>query len=191
MTSNNKILLASNSPRRQELLRLSGFEFEVFVEHFDEHFPIEMDAFHVAQYLSEQKNDFYRSLGKKGIILTADTTVILGNRVINKPLSITEAIEMLTDLSGNIHTVVTGVTISSETKKVSFCDKTEVEFAVMSGDEIIKYVDQFKPLDKAGAYGVQEWVGMNKVKRINGSFYNVMGLPTHLVYEVLKKEFGL
>lgn len=170
---------------------MSGFQFEIFVAPFEEDFPSDMPATDVAQFLSEQKNSFYRQSFDNEIILTADTTVILGGRVINKPMDEKEAIRMLQDLSGKTHQVITGVTISSKSKKVSFKDVTDVLFDHLSNEEIIEYVQTYKPLDKAGAYGVQEWLGVNKVVNISGSFYNVMGLPTHLVYKVLKNEFGL
>ncbi|RED94397.1 septum formation protein [Marinoscillum furvescens DSM 4134] len=179
------MILASNSPRRQQLLREAGFEFEVFVRDFPEDFPGELPADEVAQYLAVQKNENYRPLLPDALILTADTTVILGDRVMNKPANADEAREMLTSLSNKTHEVICGVCISSASREISFSDRTEVTFGSLSPAEIDHYITTFQPFDKAGAYGIQEWIGMTKIIRITGSYYNVMGLPTHKVYEAL------
>lgn len=149
-----------------------------------------MNALQVAQYLSEAKNLHYRKFRPDRIILTADTTVIYNNTVLNKPKDENEATDMLSSLSGKIHQVVTGVCISSPEKSISFSDVTEVQFYEISEEEIQHYITNYQPLDKAGAYGIQEWIGMTQVVHINGSFYNVMGLPTHRVYQTLKTQFS-
>lgn len=179
------MILASNSPRRQQLLREAGFEFEVFVRDFPEDYPEDLPADEVAQYLAVQKNENYRPLLPDALIITADTTVVLGDRVMNKPQNEEEAKEMLTSLSNRTHEVICGVCISSSNREVSFSDRTEVTFGTLSPEEVSHYVSHYQPYDKAGAYGIQEWIGMTKIVRISGSYYNVMGLPTHKVYEAL------
>jgi septum formation protein len=191
MSSTPLLILASNSPRRQELLKLSGFEFEVFVRDFPEDFPDDMDVYQVAEFLAEQKNKHYRLLRPEALILTADTTVIANQQVINKPKDFNDAVEMLGILSGNTHQVVSGVCISSPDKKISFSETTEVTFAELSKGDIENYINQYKPFDKAGSYGIQESIGLTHIESIKGSFYNVMGLPTHKVYKILANEFGV
>lgn len=186
----HKLILASNSPRRQELLRLTGFDFEVFVRDFDEHFPSNIPSHDVAEYLAKEKNRYYRSLLGDQLVITADTTVVLGYEVLNKPINEAQAFEMLSKLSNNTHEVISGVSISALEKEFSFSDITKVHFDKLTDEEIRHYIENYKPFDKAGAYGIQEWIGMTKISSIQGSYYNVMGLPTHKVYQVLKKEFG-
>lgn len=172
-------------------MRLAGFRFEVFTADFDESFPDSLPATEVAEFLAKAKNQYYQSLLSGKLILTADTTVVLGNEVINKPADEAEARYMLSKLSGQTHLVVSGVCISDASKTISFSDVTKVHFAPVSAEEISTYVERYQPLDKAGAYGVQEWVGLTKVTGMEGSYFNVMGLPIHRVYETLKNEFGL
>lgn len=191
MNSTHHLILASNSPRRQELLLQAGYEFEVFVRDFDESFPAEMPASHVAQYLAEQKNKNYRALRPHDLIITADTTVVNDGTVLNKPADKAEAMEMLTMLSDKTHLVISGVCISSPEQTISFSDTTEVTFSKIMKEEMEYYVDTFRPFDKAGAYGIQEWIGMTKVRSLKGSYFNVMGLPVHRVYEVLKEVFQI
>lgn len=190
MSSTPLLILASNSPRRQELLKLSGFDFEVFVDEIDESFPSDLDVHAVAVYLAKKKNKYYRLLKPSSLILTADTTVVLDGQVINKPESPEHAKEMLKRLSAATHKVVSGVCISSPKKTVSFTAITDVTFAYISEEEILDYIQAYQPFDKAGSYGIQEWIGFTKVVGIKGSFYNVMGLPTQPVYEALKIEFN-
>ena len=182
------ILLASASPRRKELLSQLCVEFEVAPSiEVDESYSSSLDAYDVAPHLSKLKADAYRQLIiDKQLIITADTVVINNGEVLGKPVSLQHAKEMLESLSGHSHSVVTGVTITSIDKQVTFAVNTEVEFAQLSSQEIDDYVDNFSPLDKAGAYGFQEWIGCIGVKNIKGSFYNVMGLPLHRLYEELK-----
>lgn len=186
---NYKILLASASPRRKELLGELNIQFETAQTiDVDESYPDTMPAIDVAPYLSRLKADAYKSLitGNE-LIITADTVVINDNKVLGKPSSPAEAKKMLKSLSDHCHNVVTGVTITTVNKQVTFAVNTEVEFAKLDKDEIDWYVDTFNPLDKAGAYGIQEWIGCMGVRNINGSFYNVMGLPLHRLYSELKK----
>ncbi len=182
------VLLASASPRRKELLSQLGVEFEVAPSiEVDESYSSSMDAYDVAPHLSKLKAEAYRQLIiDNQLIITADTVVINNGEVLGKPMSLQHAKEMLESLSGRSHSVVTGVTITSIDKQVTFAVNTEVEFAQLSSQEIDDYVVNFSPLDKAGAYGIQEWIGCIGVKNIKGSFYNVMGLPLHRLYEELK-----
>lgn len=183
-----RILLASASPRRRELLERLSVDFEIAVGwEVDESYPDEMPVDDVAVYLSRKKADAYKiDMADDELVITADTVVINNGAVLGKPQSATEAIEMLRSLSGHTHKVITGVTITTQQKQVSFSAITEVEFATLDDIEIADYVETFKPLDKAGAYGIQEWIGCIGVKNINGSFYNVMGLPLHRLYSELK-----
>lgn len=183
-----RILLASASPRRRELLERLSLNFEIAGgREVDESYPDEMLVDDVAAYLSRKKADAYKiDIADDELVITADTVVINNGAVLGKPQSATEAIEMLRSLSGHTHKVITGVTITTQQKQVSFSAITEVEFATLDDIEIADYVETFKPLDKAGAYGIQEWIGCIGVKNINGSFYNVMGLPLHRLYSELK-----
>ena len=183
-----RILLASASPRRRELLERLSVDFEIAVGwEVDESYPDEMPVDDVAAYLSRKKADAYKiDMADDELVITADTVVINNGAVLGKPQSATEAIEMLRSLSGHTHKVITGVTITTRQKQVTFSAVTEVEFATLDDIEIADYVETFKPLDKAGAYGIQEWIGCIGVKNINGSFYNVMGLPLHRLYSELK-----
>lgn len=183
-----RILLASASPRRRELLERLSVDFEIAVGwEVDESYPDEMPVDDVAAYLSRKKADAYKiDIADDELVITADTVVINNGAVLGKPQSATEAIEMLRSLSGHTHKVITGVTITTRQKQVTFSAVTEVEFATLDDIEIADYVETFKPLDKAGAYGIQEWIGCIGVKNINGSFYNVMGLPLHRLYSELK-----
>lgn len=183
----NKLVLASKSPRRNELLKGLGVDFTVRSKDTDESFPMDMDPFEVAGYLSKKKADaFVPELADQEIILTADTVVILEGQILNKPADEKEAYEMIAALSGKVHHVVTGITIGKSSHLVTKQDVVKVHFKELSKDEIVYYIKNFQPFDKAGAYGIQEWIGYVAVDRIEGSFYTVMGLPVHLVYEELK-----
>lgn len=182
-----KILLASKSPRRKELLESLGYSFETVSVDCDEVFPKNLEISKVAAYLSELKANAFRNLSENEILITADTIVALGNEVLGKPENEEQAEEMLRKLSGNVHQVYTGITIKTHNQKITITDVAEVEFSHFTPNEIEFYIKNFKPLDKAGSYGIQEWIGMAKVSKIHGSFYTIMGLPTHIVYEELKK----
>ena len=183
-----QVLLASASPRRKELLGQLGVGFEIATPiEIDESYSATMPAVEVAPFLSKLKAEAYRALiDSNQLIITADTVVINDGEVLGKPISNDDAKNMLSSLSGHIHEVVTGVTITSAEKQVTFSVCTQVEFAQLTTEEIREYVEVFAPMDKAGAYGIQEWIGCIGVKRINGSFYNVMGLPLHRLYSELK-----
>jgi len=181
-----KLILGSKSPRRQELLKGLDISFEVLAKDTDESYPPDMELSKIAVYLAEKKADAY-TLADEELLITADTVVIIGDRILEKPATTHEAHQMLRALSGHKHTVITGVCMRDTEKKICFDDYTEVHFASLSDDEIEFYIEKCKPFDKAGSYGVQEWVGYVAVYKMEGSFYNVMGLPVHKVYEHLKK----
>ena len=182
-----KILLGSNSPRRKELLQSLGFDFEVVSIDCDEVFPENLSVEKIAGYLSELKADAYQDLQKNEILLTSDTIVTFEGKVLGKPKNREEAVEMLSHLSGKTHQVYTGISFKTSENIITKTDVAEVEFSKISNDEIDFYIKNYQPFDKAGSYGIQEWLGMAKISRINGSFYTIMGLPTHLVYETLKE----
>lgn len=183
------VVLASNSPRRKELLTDLGIDFEVrTIKGIDESYPHDMPVLEIAEFISQKKAQAYqRQMGENEIIITADTVVIMGNEVLGKPADTADACRMLRELSGNTHKVVTGVTIVMSGRMSSFSAVTDVEFAQLSDEDIDFYVDNYRPLDKAGAYGIQEWIGCMGVRHINGSFYNVMGLPLHRLYSELDR----
>lgn len=179
------LILASSSPRRQFLMKEAGFDFTVEKPDVEEDFPDTLPADQVAKYLAAKKAEYFRLRIHEEIIVTADTVVILHNSILNKPADRAEAIAMLTWLSGKTHLVMTGVCILSKEKEESFDDTTEVTFKDLSRSEIEFYVDNFKPFDKAGAYGAQDWIGMVAIHKIVGSYFNVMGLPIHRVHQHL------
>lgn len=187
--SSTKILLASGSPRRRELLAMIAPGFAVApVRDVDESYPSDIPAEKVAEYLSKVKADAYIDLlADDEIIITADTVVIIDGRILGKPAGRDDAVAMLRSLSGRRHKVVTGVTVTARDRSISFDETTVVEFAPLSDDEIDAYVDTFRPYDKAGAYGIQEWIGAVGIKGIEGCYYNVMGLPVHTLYHRLKE----
>ncbi|MDD4777575.1 MAG: Maf-like protein [Fermentimonas sp.] len=184
-----RIILASNSPRRKELL--SGidvnYEFRMLPD-IDESYPGTISEDEVAEYLAEKKASAYiPELRGDELLITADTIVLLDRMVIGKPVDEADAIRMLKLLSGRTHRVITGVCLASKKKKVLFSDTAHVTFGSLSDDEIKYYVSNYRPYDKAGAYGVQEWIGYVAVERIEGSYFNVMGLPIFKVYKELKQ----
>jgi septum formation protein len=182
-----KLILGSGSPRRKELLAGLGFDFEVRTKDTDEHYPESLALADVPEYLAELKaKALFADLSEEEIVLCADTIVILKGRILGKPTSREEAIEMLTELSGETHEVITGVFIGNKSFQTCFSDRTEVTFGKLTQSEIANYIDNYKPYDKAGSYGVQEWIGYVAVEKMNGSYTTVMGLPTHLVYRELK-----
>ena len=181
-----KILLASNSPRRKELLKELGFDFEVVSVDCDEVYPGHLQVDKIAGYLSELKSNAFRPLNEKELLITADTIVALDGEILGKPNDEFHAKEMLQKLSGKTHQVYTGITLKTVTKTFTKTDVANVEFDEIHDEEIDYYIKKYKPFDKAGSYGIQEWLGMAKIKNIQGSFYTIMGLPTHLVYSLLK-----
>jgi len=183
---NNRIILASQSPRRKSLLEGMGIPFSIKIKNTDESYPHNIIEAEIAEFLSKKKSDaFIAELKNNEIIITADTIVWYNNKVLNKPKSQTEAIQMLQTLSGNTHKVFTGVTIQSINKICTFSACTHVQFKNLSDTEINFYINEFKPLDKAGAYGIQEWIGYIGIEKIEGCYFNVMGLPTSLLYKFL------
>lgn len=181
-----KILLASNSPRRRELLKSLGFDFEVVAVDCDERYPNNLSPQQIAGYLSELKSKSFRPLHQNEMLLTADTIVVLGGEVLGKPRDKTEAKKMLVQLSGKTHQVYTGITLKTVDKTITKTDVAHVEFDAISDSEAEFYLENYRPFDKAGSYGIQEWLGMAKIKKIEGNFYTIMGLPTHLVYSLIK-----
>lgn len=183
-----KILLASASPRRRELIAELGFDFAIVkAPESDEIIPKNLKREQIAIHLAEEKSELYGELNENEILVTADTIVWLNDLVLGKPVDANDAIQMLKLLSGMEHFVFTGVCLRSKAKTVTFHAETMVKFAKLSDDEISYYVNSFKPFDKAGAYGIQEWIGMIAVERIEGSYYNVVGLPVQMLYRELLK----
>lgn len=183
------LLLASASPRRHELLKMITTDFKVVSgKDVDEIYPEDTPSEEVPVFLSRLKASAYKDDLKDGdILITADTVVILGDKILGKPHSREHAIEMLGMMQNRTHVVVTGVTITTKSETISFSNRTEVDFDTLSHDEIEHYVDEYRPYDKAGAYGIQEWIGAAAIIGIRGSFYNVMGLPVHSLYLKLKE----
>ena len=185
---NYKLILASASPRRQQLMKDAGFTFEVRLKNVEEKYPQELHWENVPEYLSKVKASAFREeLKADEVLITADTVDCIHDRILGKPADRKEAISMLQELSGNRHLVVTGVSVTTRTEQLSFSSRTDVFFKRLSNEEIEFYVDTYKPFDKAGAYGIQEWIGYIGIERIEGSFYNVMGLPIQKLYETLRK----
>ena len=184
-----KIVLASNSPRRRELLSGLNLEYTVRVlPDIDESYPDTLKGEEIPMYISRVKAEAYRnSMAEDELIITADTVVCINEKVLGKPRTQEEAKEMLRELSGKTHQVITGVCLMTCGLQRTFSATTQVTFDVLTEDEIEFYVEKFRPLDKAGAYGVQEWIGFVGVSRLEGSYFNVMGLPVQRLYQELKK----
>ena len=180
------LLLASNSPRRKELLTQLGYQFDIVKIDVDESYPSDLKPHEIAEYVSAKKAKAF-DLNENEILLTSDTIVALDKKILLKPKDENEAFEMIKSLSGKVHQVYTAFTIKTIDLEISKTSKTDVEFSEISDEEIKFYIKTYKPFDKAGSYGIQEWLGMTKIKNISGSFYSVMGLPVDLVYEELKK----
>ncbi len=182
-----KLVLASGSPRRKDLLEKMGFEFSIRTLEVDEHFPQDLKAEQVAEYLSKKKSDAYIDSLKQGeLIITADTIVVLNGEVLNKPTSEQQAIKMLQNLSGKQHEVITGVTLLTRNSQMTFHVVSSVQFNELSEADIIKYVATGQSMDKAGAYGIQDWIGTIGVVKIEGSYENIMGLPSQELYKRLQ-----
>ena len=186
--SNYKIILASNSPRRRELLSGLGLDYEVrIINNIDESYPDNLKGEDIPVYISKVKAEAYLpSLKENEMVITADTIVYTGNKVLGKPADKDDAYNMLKALSGHTHNVITGVYIKKKNFQRSFASVTEVTFDTLSDEEIFYYIDKYRPYDKAGAYGIQEWIGFIGVCSIKGSYFNVMGLPVQRLYKELK-----
>lgn len=188
------IILASQSPRRKQLLEWAEVPFEIVVKETDEAFPAGLPAADVAVYIAKNKalavKDFLQSgLQHQSVILAADTIVVIDDEVIGKPQHREDAIAILQKLNGRVHQVITGVVILSGDKEISFADITEVAFHELSNEQLQFYVDKYKPYDKAGAYAIQEWIGVVGIKSVSGDFYNVMGLPVSRVVQALENLY--
>ncbi|MDR0742862.1 MAG: Maf-like protein [Tannerella sp.] len=187
--TNHKIILASNSPRRKELLKGLDIDFEVrVIFDIDESYPEDTATVDIPCFIARKKAEAYRkSISPGELIITADTVVVLDDRIIEKPADRKDAIQMIKRLSGRKHQVITAVVLMTAEKRKEFSVTSTVDFAPLTDDEIVYYVDHYHPFDKAGAYGIQEWIGYIGVRGIEGSFYNVMGLPVQRLYQELKK----
>lgn len=183
---NKKIVLGSASPRRQELLKLLAVDFEIRLSNADEQFDEKSPPEKIAKFLATQKSEALKNtIRKDEILITADTIVTKEGRVLNKPNNEKEAFEMLSFLSDDMHEVITGVCISSAEKSISYSVNTKVFFKKLSAEEINFYIKNYKPFDKAGAYGIQEWIGLIGIEEIQGSYFNVVGLPMQKLYQNL------
>ncbi|SRR6185312_15989192 len=186
-----KIILASGSPRRKQLLELAEIPFEVIVAYTDETYPSELSSSEIAMHIAENKAIAVQNKlqvkdnGEAQTIIAADTVVVLENKIIGKPKNREDALAILSDLSGKMHQVITGVCILTKENKILFSEETDVEFYRLSASQIEYYIDHYKPYDKAGAYAIQEWIGAVGIKSIKGDFYNVMGLPVSRVVREL------
>lgn len=181
------VILASKSPRRQDLLSQMGIDFRVVLKEVDESYPDKLSSREIAVHISEKKARAFDESITNEIVITADTIVSIADYILGKPEDAVHAFEMLSILSGQKHEVITGVTLLKDHSFVSFFDVTEVYFRSLTPDQINYYIEKYKPFDKAGAYGIQEWIGFVGIERIVGSYPNVMGLPTHRLYKELVK----
>ncbi len=186
MNFNRPIILASKSPRRQEILRQAGFAFNVTSNDVNETYPSDIPPERVAAFLSEKKANAYQEDLGNGILITADTVVKVDKTLLQKPRNKREAEQMLNTLSDRTHEVITGVTIKDKSQLITFSDSTQVTFDRLDSSEIDYYITKYAPFDKAGAYGIQEWIGMIGIKKITGSYFNVVGLPIQKLYQKLK-----
>ena len=193
MEDKKHIILGSGSPRRREIMESIGFEFEVDTRnYFSESYSLDTPHEEIPALMSEGKsNGFHRPLEKNEILVTSDTMVLCGSRIMGKPRDKEEAADMLRCLSGREHKVITAVTIRDCYRKETFSDTAYVHFKTLSDNEIEYYIDNYKPYDKAGAYAIQEWIGHIGITRIDGSFYTIMGFPSHLVYERLAQFLNM
>jgi septum formation protein len=183
------LILASNSPRRRELLLQAGFDFKVIGRKCSENFPSGLSPLDAALFIVNQKKEVYKDLIKTNLVICADTIVVKDERILGKPGNKDDAFSILKTLSCNNHKVITSVAIAGPDKSLSFAEVTNVEFENLDDDEIHYYVEYFQPFDKAGSYGIQEWIGLIGIKEIHGSYFNVVGLPINRVYQELKSNF--
>ncbi|MBC7745144.1 MAG: septum formation protein Maf [Flavobacterium sp.] len=181
------IILASKSPRRQELLKLMGINFRVVLKDVDESFPENLSSAEIAVFISEKKVRAFDQSITNEIVITADTIVVINGQILGKPENEEHAFEILSTLSGNKHEVITAVSLMKNHQVTSFYETSEVYFKTLSAEQIRYYISTGEPMDKAGAYGIQEWIGLVGIEKINGSYTNVVGLPTHRLYQELLK----
>lgn len=186
-----KIILASQSPRRKQLMELAEFEFDVLIADVDETNPPGMPGEEVPEFLAKKKADAVAHLVSDAIVIAADTVVLLDHHILGKPKDAAHAMEILQQLSGRIHKVVTGVCIRKNEREIAFSTTTEVHFRPLTDEQIEHYISHYKPFDKAGAYAIQEWIGVIGIEKINGDYYNVMGLPIGEVAIVLNTIFKI
>lgn len=186
MKSNAKIILASQSPRRQQLLKDLGLEFEIRVADIDENYPSDLKREKIVEFLAELKADAIEYSDEE-VLITSDTIVWINGHILEKPSSPEHSRKMIQELSDSTHEVLSGVCISYQGKKHTFHSNTKVHFKDLTSSEIDYYVENFKPFDKAGSYGIQEWIGYIGIKGIEGDYFNVMGLPVNMVYDKLKE----
>jgi len=185
---NFKLILASRSPRRQELMKELGLDFEIVIRDYDESYPEGLSGNEIALYVAQKKASVFSNvISENEIVIAADTIVWCNNKVLGKPVDKEDAIRILREISGNTHEVITGVSLLSISKETTFSVSTIVTFEVLSDDEIEFYIDNYKPYDKAGAYGIQEWIGITACSKIEGSYFNVVGLPVQRVYKELQE----
>lgn len=185
---NHRIVLASGSPRRQQFLKELDVDFEIQLKDIEEIYPEHLQAEEITNFLAKLKaSAFVLDLEDNDILITSDTIVWLNNKALGKPKDYDDAFEMLTEMSGTTHKVITSVCLKTIDKEVVFYEETLVTFTELSSDEIKYYLDNYKPFDKAGSYGIQEWIGLVAIEKIEGSYANVVGLPTHRLYEELMK----
>ena len=185
---NHRIILASGSPRRQQFLKELDVDFEIQLKDIEEIYPEHLQAEEITNFLAKLKaSAFENDLQRNDILITSDTIVWLNNKALGKPKDYDDAFEMITEMSGKTHKVITSVCIKTTEKEVVFYDETLVTFVNLSSDEIKYYLNNYKPFDKAGSYGIQEWIGLVAIQKIEGSYANVVGLPTHRLYEELMK----
>jgi septum formation protein len=182
-----EIILASRSPRRQQLLQELGLKFEVIAREYSETYPEGLGGEEIARYVAHEKAaSFKNEISYNEIVIAADTIVWCNNRVLGKPVNRNDAARILKEISGNTHEVITGVSILSQSKQCTFSDSTKVTFDSLSDEEIYYYIERYRPYDKAGAYGIQEWIGIIACSHIDGSYFNVVGLPVQKLYKELQ-----
>jgi septum formation protein len=182
-----KIILASRSPRRQQLLREMGLKFDVVIKEYEEIYPEGLDGEAIAKYVAHEKAaSFKNEISDNEIVIAADTIVWCNGKVLGKPLDYKDAVRILKEISGNTHKVITGVSLLSRSGELTFSESTKVVFEALSEEEISYYINKYKPYDKAGAYGIQEWIGIVACSHIDGSYFNVVGLPVQRLYAELK-----
>ena len=185
---NKTLYLASQSPRRMGLLRDMGLTFETCIANLDESYPEQLKGPEIPSFLAEMKSNYFATLHQEeNIVITADTIVWLHDRALNKPADEHQALEMLNNLSGNTHEVYTGLCVNVGKKRWSFVDRTEVTFKTLTQAEMLYYIEHYHPFDKAGSYGAQDFIGLIGIEKLQGSYFNVMGLPTHRLYEILRE----